>query len=136
MRGKLLVVDDESDLRKVLSRAFGEAYEVLEASNGPDALRVIRESRPRVMLLDIVMPGMNGLEVLAAARELDGALTVIMLTSESEVDTAKRALELGAAEYVTKPFDLEFLRGEVRRYMAPPPEGGAPEDPPPWRVVL
>lgn len=114
----MLVVDDDPDVRKALVLAFAPHYTVLEASSGADALAMLAET-PRLMLLDMSMPGMTGLEVLTAARETVAGMTVIMLTAENDIDLAKKALELGAAEYITKPFDWDQLKERVVRCMGP-----------------
>ena len=131
-RPKVLVVDDDADLRRTVSFLLGSVCEVLEASNGPDALDIVRRQHPALMLLDLVMPDMDGAAVLAAARSLDPRIIVIMLTGEQELELAERTLALGAAEYVTKPFDVDFLRDEVRRLLAGRKPDG--DDGPPWRV--
>jgi DNA-binding response OmpR family regulator len=118
MSDKMLVVDDDPQVREALVLAFRTHYTVLEASSGADALRLLSES-PRLMLLDMSMPGMTGLEVLAAARETVAGMTVIMLTGENDIDLAKRALALGAAEYITKPFEWDQLKERVGRCMGP-----------------
>jgi DNA-binding NtrC family response regulator len=116
MSGKMLIVDDDREVREALVLAFGTQYAVLAASSGSDALKLLSEN-PRLMLLDMSMPGMTGLEVLAAAREAVAGMTVIMLTGENDIDLAKRALALGAAEYITKPFDWDQLKERVGRCM-------------------
>lgn len=129
----ILIVDDDADLRRTLVLLLGKTYRVVEAATGPEALRVLETSRPRLVLLDVTMPEMNGLEVLRMIRERDAKLRVVMLTSRTEIEIAKSALDLGAVEYLTKPFDADFIRGEVARLLAPPPgrnNGGRP-----WRVA-
>jgi DNA-binding response OmpR family regulator len=88
---------------------------VLEASNGKDGLRMLADNKPHLMLLDVVMPEMDGLAVLKAARALAPLLPVVMLTGGSDMSTAKTALDHGASAYITKPFDSDALCAEVRR---------------------
>ncbi|MCR4295845.1 MAG: response regulator [Elusimicrobia bacterium] len=127
----LLVVDDDHEMLRALALSLGEAYEVLTAPTGGEALVILAARRPRLMLLDMAMPGMSGLEVLAAAPDIVKAMTVLMLTGENDVELAKRALDLGAVEFITKPFDWAALKEKVERCM-----GGAPEGPGrPWRVA-
>ncbi|MDP3543416.1 MAG: response regulator [Elusimicrobiota bacterium] len=130
MRHKLLVVDDDPEMRRALVQSLGEAYEVLEAPTGRDALLILASQRPRLMLLDMTMPGMSGLEVLAAAPDIVKAMTVLMLTGENDVELAKRALDLGADEFITKPFDWPRLKDKVERSMNVTPGGSGR----PWRV--
>ncbi len=122
MSAKLLIVDDDPDIRKTLSFLLDSSAVILEAASGFDALRIIKEEKPALMLLDNVMPIMSGFEVLRRAKEIDAKLQVVMLTSEDDIEIAKQALELGAAQYITKPFDAEDLRKMVARLLAPEPE--------------
>src|SRR5581483_2346265 len=113
----VLVVDDDGDLRRTVSYLLGPVCRVIEASNGAEALESVRREHPSLMLLDMEMPQMDGTAVLKAARQLDPKLRVIMLTGEQEIELAERTLKLGATEYVTKPFDVDYLKGEVRRLL-------------------
>ena len=129
----VLIVDDDADLRRTLFLLLDKTYKVVEAANGKEALRFLKTRRPRLILLDISMPEMSGIEVLRAAREIDGALRIVMVTSHQELELAKSALDLGAIAYVTKPFDADFIRAEVTRLLTPAADksgGGRP-----WRVV-
>jgi DNA-binding NtrC family response regulator len=118
MSNKILVVDDDAAARRMLFLLLETTAEILQAASGEEALRLVAEERPRLMLLDMTMPGMSGLDVLKAVRASAPATTVIMLTGAVDVELAQRSLELGAAEYVTKPFDLPRLKEKVKRIMA------------------
>ncbi len=132
MSQKILVVDDDADQRRTIHLALEALCEVLEASNGREALAVINAERPCALLLDIGMPEMGGLAVLRAAHDLSPAMAVIMLTGEMDLEVARSALELGARSYVTKPFDVGQLRAEVKRLLEPK-EGG--DHARPWRIA-
>lgn len=127
----ILIADDDAELRAVVRALLSEEFIVLEASNGREAAAAAAGERPDVVLLDIAMPQMSGVEALVAIRAANPAALVIMLTSETDIETAKKTLELGAAAFVTKPFDMELLRAELRRIVIPEPadDGGRP-----WRV--
>lgn len=127
---RVLIVDDDDEMRRLLGVLLAPACEVLDASNGIDALCLLQRARPRLMLLDLAMPEMDGLEVLAAALRLAPTLQVVMLTGDADVDSAVTALNKGACSYVTKPFDPSYLREEVARLLAP---RGRPGDAP-WQV--
>lgn len=135
MPEKILLVDDDPDIRLILRAALASIGDLLEAANGADALRLIRDEKPSLILLDLVMPEMDGIETLKQARLIQPSLLVVMLTGQADVAMAKRALDAGARAYVTKPFDEVYLRAEIRRLL----EGDAPSDPEdasgrPWRV--
>lgn len=123
---KVLVVDEEPDVVKLVAMSFRiqqPAWEVIGAEDGPQALDLIEQERPDVVLLDIEMPEMSGLEVLKAIR-LFSDVPVIMLTVRDDELSKVQGLELGADDYVTKPFShLELLarvRAVLRRAQALP----------------
>jgi two-component system, NtrC family, response regulator AtoC len=132
---KILVVDDDPAVRKMLSLLLEAIAEVLTASTGEDGLRLVAAQRPRLMLLDLVMPGIGGLEVLKAARALAPAMTVLMLTGETDMALAKQALGLGAAEYVTKPFDMARLKEKIERSLETQSTDDRNNHGLPWRVA-
>jgi DNA-binding response OmpR family regulator len=107
---RVLVVDDELDARELL-QAFlvAKGYAVVTASDGEEALQKVKEERPHLILLDVRLPKLNGLEVLKHVREIDQEVGVIMITAVKEEDTGRQALQLGAFDYITKPLDLKYL---------------------------
>jgi len=110
MLGRLLLVDDEAPVLDVLSEYFTtQGYAVETASNGPDALSAARHHRPDLVLLDIRMPGMDGVEVLKKIRDIDPTLAVIMVTANEDMALARETLKSGAFDYVAKPFDFRYL---------------------------
>jgi len=106
---RLLVVDDDEPVRLLLRDAFGASYTVVTAADGYEALAELREARPTVVLLDILMPGMDGVETLERIQAFDPSIPVIMLTANQDEDCAQATLIAGAFDYVRKPFDLERL---------------------------
>lgn len=131
----ILIVDDDVEIRKTLRILLAGVGVILEASNGPDALRRIETEMPTVMLLDIAMPEMGGIAVLEAALEIDPSIAVLMLTGESDLAIAKDTLDIGARSYITKPFDAPALRSEVEQLMRISSDGGDPGPYRPWRVA-
>lgn len=141
--GRLLIVDDEGPVREVLSEYFlTQGYAVETAASGPEALELARRARPDLVLLDIRMPGMDGVEVLKRLRELDRDLAVIMVTANEDVALARETLKLGAVDYVSKPFDFQYLDRAVAAGLVQAATGGlpAPTTPPggddPWRALV
>ena len=111
MGKRVLIVDDEKNMRWVLGQALsGDGYEVLEAADGVEALSIVSDQEPDVMVLDHRMPGKDGMEVLRTVRSKDLQFPIIMLTAHGNVATAVEAMKAGASEYLTKPFDLEELK--------------------------
>jgi DNA-binding NtrC family response regulator len=108
-RPRLLIVDDEPLLLDVLTEHFKGDYEVETALNGADALGAILRERPDVVMLDINMPRMNGVEVLKDIKQIDESIAVIMVTANEQVTMAAEALRCGAFGYVPKPFDFRYL---------------------------
>jgi DNA-binding NtrC family response regulator len=109
VRRRLLIVDDEPLILEVLTEHFKTEYDVETALNGADALGAILRSRPDVVLLDINMPRMNGVEVLKDIKQIDDSIAVIMVTANEQVALAADALRSGAFGYVPKPFDFRYL---------------------------
>jgi len=113
----ILVVDDNDDIRELfVARLRQEGFRVLAASNGPQALERIAADTPSLILLDISMPGMSGLEVLSRVREAHSPvqLPIVMVTARTESEDVVEALGLGANDYVTKPIDLPVVLARVR----------------------
>lgn len=109
---KILIVDDEADVVQVVKRFLeGRGYMVFTASDGDSALEQIKKNRPDIVLLDILMPRKNGLDVLQEVKQLDPDIPVIMLTAVP--DEGRKAVEHGAANYILKPADLHYLEEVV-----------------------
>jgi len=117
--GKVLIVDDEPDVRQLLYDFLtGRDYEVLLASDGLDAIQMVERMKPDLVLLDVVMPGMNGVETLRRIAEIDPPLRVIMVTANSDIGLTSRLLAMGAVDYIPKPFDLDYLEQAVSIQLA------------------
>jgi two-component system, OmpR family, response regulator MprA len=121
---KILVVDDERAVRDALRRALElEGYEVDLAVDGADGLTRITEGQPDVVILDLLMPGVDGLEVSRRVRNSGNRVPVLMLTARDEVDDRVAGLDAGADDYVTKPFALDELLARVRALLRRTIEG-------------
>jgi DNA-binding response OmpR family regulator len=107
---RILVVDDEVPICELLAEFLAlQGYDVTTATSGEDALSRFREWRPHLVILDIRMPGMSGLEVLGRIREMDTNAGVIMLSAFGDASTIEEALQVGADYYMEKPMELERL---------------------------
>ena len=112
--GRMLIVDDEAPVREVLRDYFIErGYTVIATADGEAALAAFARERPDVVLLDVRMPGLDGLQVLKRLRESDPDVAVIMVTANDDVAIARETLSVGAFDYVAKPFDFEHLNHTV-----------------------
>jgi len=121
MADTILIVEDEADMRTSLEHTLGlEGFEVVTASDGRAGLKRAAECAPDLILLDVMMPKMNGYEVCAALRKRGIKTPVIMLTAKDTEDEKVRGLEAGADDYVTKPFGIRELLARIhavqRRY--------------------
>ena len=109
-RKTILVVDDEKPVRDLVVNFFiSKNYKTLEAAEGETAIQVLQEEKPSVILLDVNMPGWDGLTTLRKIREIDSEVGVVMATGQQDDETVKKAMEIGAYGYVLKPFDFLYL---------------------------
>jgi len=116
MSYSLLVVDDEALTLRTISRALREeGYEVFLASSGEEALEVYAQEKPDLALLDVVLPGIDGIEVLRQIRKQNPAAIVLMMSAYHQVERAVEAMKLGAYDYLIKPFHLADLANTIRR---------------------
>jgi PAS domain S-box-containing protein len=107
---KVLIIDDEEGIRRVMSITLTDAgYEVLSASDGESGIRVCREKSPQIVITDVRMPGMDGIEVLQKIKEISPEKEVIVATAFGEMELAIRALQLDASDFITKPINDEAL---------------------------
>ena len=114
----ILVVDDDSSVRRVVQMQLSEAgYEVQPAASGEDALRILLESAPKLVITDLRMPDMTGIELLRRISDEEIQTTVIIITAFGSIETAVQAMRLGAYDYITKPIDYDALQLAVHRAM-------------------
>jgi FixJ family two-component response regulator/AraC-like DNA-binding protein len=117
-RPVVLIVDDDAGIREALRFALDEHYTVLDAPHGRSGVGIVRTERVDLVLLDILMPEVDGLEILQELKALDPDLPVIMMTAVKTVRTTVAAMKLGAADYVTKPFQEDELLASIRQALA------------------
>lgn len=119
--GKILVVDDQFGVRRLLFETFKEDHhEVKMAANGAEALQLLNTFEPDLILMDMKMPGMNGIEALGQIRASKNQVDVIMMTAYGDTQNMEQAKELGILYYMGKPFDLFELRDRVREILKEP----------------
>jgi len=128
----VLIVDDEQVVRDSLTEWLKETgYEVSSAEDGYEALKIIDESSPNVVVLDMKMPGMSGIDVIRSIKEKGKKTGIIVVTAYGSVDNAVEAMKLGASDYIAKPFPPERLEtaiGQVIRFPLPEKEAEKPEE--------
>lgn len=123
---QILVVDDEMAIREVLIEFLSEhGYAATGAENGREALQMVGTVRPQIILLDIAMPGMNGIETLKKLRREFPSAAVIMISGHADNDMALQALDLGAYDFIQKPLDFRYLeRTLLAKIVTLEPEAG------------
>lgn len=115
---KVLIVDDQNGIRILLMEVFNsEGYTTMQAPNGKVALEIVRNDAPDLVLLDMKIPGMDGLEILKHIKEINPEIKVIMMTAYGELDMIKQATDLGALMHFTKPFDIDEMRLAVNNHL-------------------
>ncbi len=116
---RILVVDDEPAVRELFKDLLEhKGYEVITAASGAEALTAVREQRPQLVLLDILMPDMDGVETLEQIRQIDRVVPIIMLTAVVHEEIAKESLRKGALDYITKPVDFDYLELSILTALA------------------
>ncbi|CAH1226132.1 Sporulation initiation phosphotransferase F [Paenibacillus auburnensis] len=117
-KGKVLIVDDQNGIRILLMEVFNsEGYTTYQAANGKTAIEIVQKESPDLVLLDMKIPGMDGLEILKHLKEINPAIKVIMMTAYGELDMIKEATKLGALMHFTKPFDIDEMRVAVNMHL-------------------
>ncbi len=112
---KLLIVDDQYGIRILLNEVFQkEGYQTFQASNGMQALQIVEQDRPDLVLLDMKIPGMDGIEILKRLKEMDQTIEVFIMTAYGELDMIQQAKDLGARTHFAKPFDIDEIRAAVK----------------------
>ncbi len=107
---RILVVDDEDEVRQLVAEFLeAKGYSVITAATGVEALTAVKHYRPDLVLMDVMMPKMNGLETLDRIREIDRRVGVIMLTGVQDERVAREAMRKEAYDYITKPLDFGYL---------------------------
>lgn len=117
MRDKpqILVIDDEEDVCGLLKKVLTlEGYTVFTALDGVSGIKKVEEKKPDIVLLDLKMPHMDGIEVLRRIKRIDKNIVVVMITAYGTMDTARMAMKLGAFDYITKPFDLRYVKTVIK----------------------
>ncbi|MFB9760202.1 MULTISPECIES: response regulator [Bacillaceae] len=115
MSGKILIVDDQYGIRILLNEVFQkEGYQTYQAANGFQAIDIVLNDRPDLVVLDMKIPGMDGIEILKRVKEIDKDIKVILMTAYGELDMIQEAKDLGALMHFAKPFDIDEIRQAVR----------------------
>ncbi|WP_108668831.1 response regulator [Peribacillus acanthi] len=118
MGEKLLIVDDQFGIRILLNEVFQkEGYKTFQAANGIQALDIVTNQAPDLVLLDMKIPGMDGIEILKRMKKLNPDIRVIIMTAYGELDMIQEAKDLGALTHFAKPFDIDDMRKAVRQYL-------------------
>lgn len=112
---RILVIDDEKDICDLFEKVLTEeGYTVLTALSGLRAIEIALENKPDLVLLDLRMPEMDGIEVLRRLKKIDKNIVIIMITAYGTMETARMAMKIGAYDYITKPFDLDYVKTVIK----------------------
>ncbi|MWC26849.1 response regulator transcription factor [Paenibacillus sp. MMS18-CY102] len=123
MRQRIFVVDDDDKITSMLRRSLAfEGYEVTIANDGLEGLKVMGKSDPDLLILDVMMPQMDGWEVCRRVREAGSSVPVLMLTAKDDIQDRVKGLDMGADDYLVKPFALEELLARVRALLRRKPD--------------
>ncbi|MED3947928.1 response regulator [Priestia aryabhattai] len=115
---KILIVDDQYGIRILLTEVLQkEGYTTFQAANGFQAIDITKEQAPDLVLLDMKIPGMDGIEILKRLKQYDETIKVIIMTAYGELDMIQEAKDLGALTHFAKPFDIDEIRKVVREYI-------------------
>ncbi|MEN6350547.1 MAG: response regulator [Syntrophomonas sp.] len=118
MNRRIMIVDDQKGVRRLLEELFKrEDWEVYAAADGREAMEKVDEFLPDILLIDMKMPNMNGLEASQKILEKHPGLSIIMMTAYGEMEVVKKALEVGVKKCITKPFDIMNLRDNVNQML-------------------
>lgn len=110
MEKRILVIDDEQVICDVLKKFLAKkGYKASVALSGEEGIRKIKEEKPHIILLDIRMPNMDGVEALKRIREIDKNIGIVMVTAVNENEVGRKCMELGAYDYIIKPFSIDYL---------------------------
>lgn len=118
MKNKILIIDDDANARKLVGEYLKDkGFSVRQAGDGMKGLDLIKEDRPDLILLDMIMPRLNGIETLKKINELYPNILVVILSGNEELGTARQAVRLGAYSYLTKPVNLDILYKDILKPM-------------------
>ncbi len=118
MKKKILIVDDQFGIRVLLNEIFKkDGYETFQAASGLQALEIVGKDRPDLVILDMKIPGMDGIEILRRLKKYDSSIQVIMMTAYGELDMINEAMSLGAITHFVKPFDIDEVRDVIKNQL-------------------
>ncbi|MFC5466469.1 response regulator [Lederbergia graminis] len=118
MKEKVLIVDDQFGIRVLLNEILQrEGYDLYQAANGLQALAITKKQSPDLVLLDMKIPGMDGLEILEEMKKINPDIRVIIMTAYGELEMIEASKELGALAHFSKPFDIDEIRRAVKSYL-------------------
>ncbi len=112
---KILIIDDSSLSRNMLKRSLGDQYTFIEAQDGMQGLELYFLEKPGLVILDLTMPGMNGMDILSQLKKMDPSARVVIGTADIQEFSRKQAESLGAVGFINKPFTVESVRKEIEQ---------------------
>jgi len=116
-KATILAVDDELGVRLSIEESLKDEYNVITVENGEKALKSVVDDKPDLIILDLKLPGMDGIEILKKIKEIDNEIPVVVLTVIDNIETAKKIIKLGAVDYFNKPFDVSEIKILVKNIL-------------------
>ncbi len=113
----ILIIDDEADLTILLANFLSREHRVFTAVEGERGLRLFKNHRPHLVLLDVDLPGKSGIDVLREILDYDDKAVVIMLSGSPHLDLARETIKMGAVDYISKPFDFANLKDTLNKHL-------------------
>ncbi len=115
---RILIIDDEAGVRKILSKVLKkEGYKVLTAASGEKAIKIVKNKKVDLTLVDLKMPGIDGVETIRRIRKSDSSVINVIITGYGEMKSVKEATDLGVFDYITKPFDLKYIKALIKHLL-------------------
>lgn len=119
MEKKILIVDDQYGIRVLLNEILQkDGYKTFQAGSGVQALAIVKKDLPDLVILDMKIPGMDGLEILKRLKEFNSSIKVIMMTAYGELDMINEAMKRGAITHFSKPFDIDEVRSVIKKQLS------------------
>ncbi len=119
IKPRILIIDDDEGIRNLIASILSnDQYQIEQAENGHQALEIFHTFQPHIIILDVIIPEMSGIDILNEIRKIDNQVKIIMISGWHDLGIVKESIELGATDFITKPFTPEELRNLIQKYFS------------------